>query len=164
MGKVPRLDFFCVVSQSHMWSHDFQFSTSRLHEWKANVTADLLIVVQNTLLICLNCWPFQMLQLLTFSVIELFLMLTIMVPLWFWTLYHIEVVDHACGMGTLQMGEYVSNVSNGIDTFSVREPLGVCAGICPFNFPAMIPLWVCLTWPFLSCQILCNRRLAPLII
>jgi malonate-semialdehyde dehydrogenase (acetylating) / methylmalonate-semialdehyde dehydrogenase len=46
------------------------------------------------------------------------------------------------------MGEYVSNVSNGIDTFSIREPLGVCAGICPFNFPAMIPLWVCLTSPF----------------
>ncbi|ONM52032.1 Methylmalonate-semialdehyde dehydrogenase [acylating] mitochondrial [Zea mays] len=57
----------------------------------------------------------------------------------------LEVVEHACGMGTLQMGEYVSNVSNGIDTFSIREPLGVCAGICPFNFPAMIPLWVCLT-------------------
>jgi hypothetical protein len=51
-------------------------------------------------------------------------------------------VEHACGMGTLQMGEYVSNVSNGIDTFSIREPLGVCAGICPFNFPAMIPLWM----------------------
>jgi hypothetical protein len=57
-------------------------------------------------------------------------------------LYHIEVVEHACGMGTLQMGEYVSNVSNGVDTYSVREPTGVCAGICPFNFPAMIPLWV----------------------
>lgn len=54
----------------------------------------------------------------------------------------IEVVEHACGMATLQMGEYVPNVSNGIDTYSVREPLGVCAGICPFNFPAMIPLWV----------------------
>ncbi|GJN24781.1 hypothetical protein PR202_gb12544 [Eleusine coracana subsp. coracana] len=53
----------------------------------------------------------------------------------------LEVVEHACGMGTLQMGEYVSNVSQGIDTFSIREPLGVCAGICPFNFPAMIPLW-----------------------
>jgi len=62
--------------------------------------------------------------------------------------YLVEVVEHACGMGTLQMGEYVSNVSNGIDTFSIREPLGVCAGICPFNFPAMIPLWVCLTSPF----------------
>ncbi|TKY59434.1 Methylmalonate-semialdehyde dehydrogenase of acylating [Spatholobus suberectus] len=54
----------------------------------------------------------------------------------------LEVVEHACGMATLQMGEYVSNVSHGIDTYSVREPLGVCAGICPFNFPAMIPLWM----------------------
>ncbi|KAL2254486.1 UNVERIFIED_CONTAM: Methylmalonate-semialdehyde dehydrogenase acylating, mitochondrial, partial [Sesamum indicum] len=54
----------------------------------------------------------------------------------------LEVVEHACGMATLQMGEYVANVSNGIDTYSIREPLGVCAGICPFNFPAMIPLWM----------------------
>ncbi|KAL8060869.1 hypothetical protein ABFS82_02G052600 [Erythranthe guttata] len=54
----------------------------------------------------------------------------------------LEVVEHACGMATLQMGEYVPNVSSGIDTYSVREPLGVCAGICPFNFPAMIPLWM----------------------
>ncbi|KAJ9705582.1 hypothetical protein PVL29_003582 [Vitis rotundifolia] len=53
----------------------------------------------------------------------------------------LEVVEHACGMATLQMGEFVSNVSNGIDTYSIREPLGVCAGICPFDFPAMIPLW-----------------------
>ncbi|XP_052192367.1 methylmalonate-semialdehyde dehydrogenase [acylating], mitochondrial [Diospyros lotus] len=54
----------------------------------------------------------------------------------------LEVVEHACGMATLQMGEFVPNVSHGIDTYSVREPLGVCAGICPFNFPAMIPLWM----------------------
>ncbi|BBH09240.1 aldehyde dehydrogenase 6B2 [Prunus dulcis] len=54
----------------------------------------------------------------------------------------LEVVEHACGTATLQMGEYVPNVSNGIDTYSIREPLGVCAGICPFNFPAMIPLWM----------------------
>uniref|UniRef100_A0A1J3K802 methylmalonate-semialdehyde dehydrogenase (CoA acylating) n=1 Tax=Noccaea caerulescens TaxID=107243 RepID=A0A1J3K802_NOCCA len=54
----------------------------------------------------------------------------------------LEVVEHACGMATLQMGEYVPNVSNGVDTYSIREPLGVCAGICPFNFPAMIPLWM----------------------
>lgn len=47
-------------------------------------------------------------------------------------------------MATLQMGEFVPNASNGIDTYCIREPLGVCAGICPFNFPAMIPLWVCL--------------------
>ncbi|XP_023642576.1 methylmalonate-semialdehyde dehydrogenase [acylating], mitochondrial [Capsella rubella] len=54
----------------------------------------------------------------------------------------LEVVEHACGMATLQMGEYVPNVSNGVDTYSIREPFGVCAGICPFNFPAMIPLWM----------------------
>ncbi|KAL4180167.1 hypothetical protein AMTRI_Chr13g90790 [Amborella trichopoda] len=54
----------------------------------------------------------------------------------------LEVVEHACGMATLQTGEFVQNVSNGIDTYSIREPLGVCAGICPFNFPAMIPLWM----------------------
>uniref|UniRef100_UPI001CB91541 methylmalonate-semialdehyde dehydrogenase [acylating], mitochondrial n=1 Tax=Erigeron canadensis TaxID=72917 RepID=UPI001CB91541 len=54
----------------------------------------------------------------------------------------LEVVEHACGMASLQMGEFSSNVSQGIDTYSVREPLGVCAGICPFNFPAMIPLWM----------------------
>ncbi|XP_076934791.1 methylmalonate-semialdehyde dehydrogenase [acylating], mitochondrial-like [Bidens hawaiensis] len=54
----------------------------------------------------------------------------------------LEVVEHACGMASLQMGEFSSNVSNGIDTYSIREPLGVCSGICPFNFPAMIPLWM----------------------
>ena len=41
------------------------------------------------------------------------------------------------------MGEFVPNASNGIDTYCIREPVGVCAGICPFNFPAIIPLWVC---------------------
>ncbi|XP_028057397.1 methylmalonate-semialdehyde dehydrogenase [acylating], mitochondrial-like isoform X1 [Camellia sinensis] len=54
----------------------------------------------------------------------------------------LEVVEHACGTASLQMGEFASNVPNGIDTYSIREPLGVCAGICPFNFPAMIPLWM----------------------
>ncbi|KAJ1434893.1 Methylmalonate-semialdehyde dehydrogenase [Sesbania bispinosa] len=54
----------------------------------------------------------------------------------------LEVVEHACGMANLQKGEFVPNVSNGIDTYSIREPLGVCAGICPFDFPAMIPLWM----------------------
>lgn len=63
--------------------------------------------------------------------------------LFFFTL---EVVEHACGMGTLQMGEFVPNASCGIDTYCIREPLGVCAGICPFNFPSMIPLWVCLQY------------------
>lgn len=54
----------------------------------------------------------------------------------------LEVVEHACGLATLQMGEFVSNVTNGVDSYSIREPLGVCAGICPFDFPAMIPLWM----------------------
>lgn len=68
----------------------------------------------------------------------------------FFFLFYEEVVEHACGMATLQMGEYMSNVSNGIDTYSIREPLGVCAGICPFNFPAMIPLWVGISYFFCS--------------
>ncbi|XP_038701973.1 uncharacterized protein LOC119998678 isoform X2 [Tripterygium wilfordii] len=54
----------------------------------------------------------------------------------------LEVVERACGMTTLQMGEFVPNASNGIDTYCTREPLGVCAGICPFNFPAMISMWM----------------------
>ncbi|XP_057825420.2 methylmalonate-semialdehyde dehydrogenase [acylating], mitochondrial [Cryptomeria japonica] len=54
----------------------------------------------------------------------------------------LEVVEHSCNMASLQMGEFVENVSTGIDTYSIRQPLGVCAGICPFNFPAMIPLWM----------------------
>ncbi|OMO56320.1 Methylmalonate-semialdehyde dehydrogenase, partial [Corchorus capsularis] len=54
----------------------------------------------------------------------------------------LEVVEHACGIATLQMGEFVPNASNGIDTYCIREPLGVCAGICPSNFPPMIPLWM----------------------
>lgn len=54
----------------------------------------------------------------------------------------IEVVEHACSMTTLQMGETMQGVSKGMDLFSWREPLGVCAGICPFNFPAMVPLWM----------------------
>lgn len=54
----------------------------------------------------------------------------------------IEVVEFACSLPTLLMGETVENVANGVDTHSIRQPLGVCAGICPFNFPAMIPLWM----------------------
>ncbi|GAA5234396.1 CoA-acylating methylmalonate-semialdehyde dehydrogenase [Verticiella sediminum] len=54
----------------------------------------------------------------------------------------LEVVEHACSVGTLQMGEFVENVASGVDTYTLRQPLGVCAGICPFNFPAMIPLWM----------------------
>lgn len=54
----------------------------------------------------------------------------------------LEVVEHACSTGTLMMGETVENVSRYMDTYSYRQPLGVVAGICPFNFPAMIPLWM----------------------
>ena len=53
-----------------------------------------------------------------------------------------EVVEHACSITTLQVGELVEGVTTDMDTYSVRQPLGVCAGITPFNFPAMIPLWV----------------------
>lgn len=54
----------------------------------------------------------------------------------------LEVVEHACSIGTLQMGEYIEGVARGVDTYTVQQPLGVCAGITPFNFPAMIPLWM----------------------
>ena len=53
-----------------------------------------------------------------------------------------EVVEHACSFPSLLMGETVENIGKGIDTYSYRHPLGVCAGIAPFNFPAMIPLWM----------------------
>jgi len=54
----------------------------------------------------------------------------------------LQVVEHACSITTLQMGEMVEGVTTDMDTYSIRQPLGVCAGITPFNFPAMIPLWM----------------------
>ena len=54
----------------------------------------------------------------------------------------IEVVEFACGAPTLMLGEFSEDVARGIDSELVREPIGVVAGICPFNFPAMIPLWM----------------------
>jgi malonate-semialdehyde dehydrogenase (acetylating) / methylmalonate-semialdehyde dehydrogenase len=54
----------------------------------------------------------------------------------------LEVVEFACGIPTLLKGDYSDQVSSGVDTFSFREPLGVCAGITPFNFPAMVPMWM----------------------
>ncbi|HEX7080654.1 MAG TPA: CoA-acylating methylmalonate-semialdehyde dehydrogenase [Gammaproteobacteria bacterium] len=54
----------------------------------------------------------------------------------------VEVVEFACGIPQLLKGEYNENVGGGIDNFSLRQPLGVCAGITPFNFPAMVPLWM----------------------
>ena len=54
----------------------------------------------------------------------------------------LEVVEHAANIGNLQMGELANNVAAGVDTYTLQQPLGVCAGITPFNFPAMIPLWM----------------------
>ena len=54
----------------------------------------------------------------------------------------IEVVEFACGAPQLLKGEYTDSVGTGVDSFSLRQPLGVVAGITPFNFPAMVPLWM----------------------
>jgi malonate-semialdehyde dehydrogenase (acetylating)/methylmalonate-semialdehyde dehydrogenase len=53
-----------------------------------------------------------------------------------------EVVEFACGIPTLLKGEYTEQVGTGIDAWSMRQPLGVVAGITPFNFPAMVPMWM----------------------
>ncbi|KMO39741.1 methylmalonate-semialdehyde dehydrogenase [Methylobacterium variabile] len=53
----------------------------------------------------------------------------------------VEVVEFACGVPHLQKGEYTEGAGPGIDIYSMRQPLGVVAGITPFNFPAMIPMW-----------------------
>ncbi|MCH4565130.1 CoA-acylating methylmalonate-semialdehyde dehydrogenase [Halomonas sp. EGI 63088] len=54
----------------------------------------------------------------------------------------IEVVEFACGIPHLQKGEFSEQVGNGIDSYSMRQPLGVCVGITPFNFPTMVPMWM----------------------
>ncbi len=54
----------------------------------------------------------------------------------------IEMVEFACGVPSLLMGESMENLARGIDCETVRQPLGVCVGITPFNFPAMVPLWM----------------------
>ena len=54
----------------------------------------------------------------------------------------LEVVEFACGIPHLLKGEFSDNISPGIDTYSMRQPLGVVAGITPFNFPAMVPMWM----------------------
>jgi malonate-semialdehyde dehydrogenase (acetylating)/methylmalonate-semialdehyde dehydrogenase len=54
----------------------------------------------------------------------------------------LEVVEHCAAVPTIMMGETAGNLAKNLDTYSYREPLGVTAGICPFNFPAMIPLWM----------------------
>ena len=56
----------------------------------------------------------------------------------------LENIEYACGAPSLLMGESAENVARGIDCDSIRQPLGVVAGVTPFNFPAMVPLWM---WP-----------------
>ena len=61
----------------------------------------------------------------------------------------LEVIEYACGIPTLLKGEYSEQASGGIDVYSIRQPLGVVAGITPFNFPAMVPMWM---WaPAIAC-------------
>jgi malonate-semialdehyde dehydrogenase (acetylating)/methylmalonate-semialdehyde dehydrogenase len=57
----------------------------------------------------------------------------------------IQMVEVACGMPSLMMGDSLNDVAAGIDCKSIRQPIGVCAGITPFNFPAMVPMWM---YPF----------------
>ena len=54
----------------------------------------------------------------------------------------LEVVEFACGIPQMLKGEFTENVGTNIDSWSIRQPLGVCAGITPFNFPAMVPMWM----------------------
>ena len=61
----------------------------------------------------------------------------------------LEVVEFACGIPHLLKGEFTESAGPGIDLYSMRQPLGVVAGITPFNFPAMIPLWKCA--PAIAC-------------
>ena len=54
----------------------------------------------------------------------------------------LEVVEYACGIPQVLKGEFTENVGTNVDSWSMRQPLGVCAGITPFNFPAMVPMWM----------------------
>lgn len=54
----------------------------------------------------------------------------------------LEVVEFACGIPHLLKGEFTESAANGVDVHSVRQPVGVCAGVTPFNFPAMVPMWM----------------------
>ena len=54
----------------------------------------------------------------------------------------IDIVEFACGMPQLLKGDFTDQVSTGMDNWTLRQPLGVCAGITPFNFPVMVPMWM----------------------
>ncbi|HSI98392.1 MAG TPA: aldehyde dehydrogenase family protein, partial [Gaiellaceae bacterium] len=61
----------------------------------------------------------------------------------------LEVIEYVCGLPTLLKGDYSEQAATGIDVYSIRQPLGVAAGITPFNFPAMVPMWM---WaPAIAC-------------
>ena len=61
----------------------------------------------------------------------------------------LEVIEYCCGLPTLLKSEYTEQASTGVDVYSIRQPLGVVAGITPFNFPAMVPMWM---WaPAIAC-------------
>ena len=61
----------------------------------------------------------------------------------------IELVEHQCSIISQLIGEYSANVSTDLDTYTLRQPLGVCAGISPFNFPVMVPIWMMI--PAIAC-------------
>lgn len=54
----------------------------------------------------------------------------------------LEVVETTCNVSSLMLGETIENISKGVDMYTYKHPLGVCSGVCPFNFPVMIPLWM----------------------
>jgi len=54
----------------------------------------------------------------------------------------LEVIEFACGVPQLLKGDFSENISTDVDSYSIRQPIGVCAGITPFNFPAMVPMWM----------------------
>ena len=71
----------------------------------------------------------------------LFALLSIFILFFFFFLPS-EVVEHACSITSLMLGETLPSITKDMDTYTYRLPIGVCAGIAPFNFPAMIPLWM----------------------
>ena len=54
----------------------------------------------------------------------------------------LEVVEYVCGIPQMLKGEFSENVGTNVDSWSIRQPVGICAGITPFNFPAMVPMWM----------------------
>ena len=61
----------------------------------------------------------------------------------------LEVIEFCCGIPHLLKGGFTEQASTGVDVYSIRQPLGVVAGITPFNFPAMVPMWMCA--PAIAC-------------